>query len=183
MASHLAVQAAPGPRAARHSKEVKERDGNFSTARLFLFFHRWQVKFKARCFVYSGTHLPVSQGTSKCRNGQPPCLCPLRGTEADTHHVMWACQWGDVIFPCHYYYFFSLFDLSSFQEAGIILVGFCPLCEGRKRHVGNSSRLWGSQHLGGALSLKWSPKITRTAKGEKLIRIINWFPSPNALET
>lgn len=79
--------------------------------------------------------------------------------------------------------FFFFFDLSLLQEAGIILVGFCPLCKGRKRHVENSSRLWGSQHLGGALFLKWSPKITRTAKGEKFITIINWFPSPNALET
>lgn len=60
---------------------------------------------------------------------------------------------------------------------------FCPLCKERERQIGNSDGFWGSQHLGGALCLKWSPKITRSTKGEKLIRIINWFPSPSASET
>lgn len=134
--------------------------------------------------VQLGTHLPVSLGPGECRDRQPPCLWPLRGTEADKHHVIWACQCGICHFPLSSFFFFFPLICPHFRKKESLSLGpFCPLCKGRKRHVRNSNRLWGSQHLGGALCLKWSPKITRTAKGEKLIRIINWFPSPSALET
>lgn len=134
--------------------------------------------------VHLGTHLPASQDPGECRDRQPPCLWPPRGREADKQHVIWACQHGIChFFSVFFFFFFSLICPHSRKKELLSLGPLCPLCKGRKRHVRNSNRLWGSQHLGGALCLKWSPKITRTAKGEKLIRIINWFPSPSALET
>lgn len=131
--------------------------------------------------VQPGTHLPVSQRPGERRDWQPPCLWPLRGTEAGKHHVIWACRHGICYFS---FLFFSPLVCPHFRKKESLSLGlFCPFCKGRKRHIGNSNRLWGGQHLGGALCLKWSPKITRTTKGEKLIRIINCFPSPSALET
>lgn len=132
---------------------------------------------------HPGTHLPVYPGPREGRDRQPPCIWPPRDTEADKNHVIWACQRGICNFSLSSFFFFFFICPHFRKKESLSLGPFCPLCQGRKRHVRNSNRLWGGQHLGGALCLKWSPKITRTAKGEKLIRIISWFPSPSALET
>lgn len=135
------------------------------------------------CFCFLCSRVPIGQyhrASVSAETGSHLAFDPLRGTEAGKRHVIWACQCGICYLSL---LFFSLICPHFGKKESLSLGLFCYLCKGRKRHVGNSDRLWGVQHLGGALCLKWSPKITRTTKGEKFIRIINWFPSPSALET